>query len=117
MVVKQILRALVYLHARNIAHRDLKPENILYMTKRGFTLIELLVVIAIIGVLASIVLVSVSGEMPDPFYLRCVKPDTLIVLLGLPSSREYNLLPTSRGDNKQAEQDGGGQPATRPESK
>jgi hypothetical protein len=63
------------------------------------------------------VLVSVSGEMPDPFYLRCVKPDTLIVLLGLPSSREYNLLPTSRGDNKQAEQDGGGQPATRPESK
>ena len=33
VVVKQILRALVYLHARNIAHRDLKPENILYMTK------------------------------------------------------------------------------------
>jgi len=31
------------------------------MTKRGFTLIELLVVIAIIGILASIVLVSLSG--------------------------------------------------------
>ena len=29
--------------------------------KRGFTLIELLVVIAIIGILASIVMVSVSG--------------------------------------------------------
>lgn len=42
------------------------------------------------------VLVSVSGEMPDPFYLECSKPDTLIVLFGLPSSREYNLLPTSR---------------------
>jgi prepilin-type N-terminal cleavage/methylation domain-containing protein len=31
------------------------------MSKRGFTLIELLVVIAIIGILASIVLVSLSG--------------------------------------------------------
>ena len=31
------------------------------MTKKGFTLIELLVVIAIIGILASIVLVSLSG--------------------------------------------------------
>ena len=31
------------------------------MRKRGFTLIELLVVIAIIGILASMVLVSVSG--------------------------------------------------------
>lgn len=30
-------------------------------TKRGFTLIELLVVIAVIGILASIVLVSLSG--------------------------------------------------------
>jgi hypothetical protein len=62
------------------------------------------------------VLVSVSGEMPAPFYLQCSKPDTLIVLFGLPSSREYNLLPTSRGDNRQAE-DGAGQPAIRPESK
>jgi prepilin-type N-terminal cleavage/methylation domain-containing protein len=32
-----------------------------YMNKRGFTLIELLVVIAIIGILASIVLVSLNG--------------------------------------------------------
>ena len=31
------------------------------MSKKGFTLIELLVVIAIIGILASIVLVSLSG--------------------------------------------------------
>lgn len=40
MVVKQILRALVYLHARNIAHRDLKPENILYMTKDEDSIIK-----------------------------------------------------------------------------
>lgn len=33
----------------------------LYMHKRGFTLIELLVVIAIIGILASIVLVSLNS--------------------------------------------------------
>lgn len=43
MVVKQILRALVYLHARNIAHRDLKPENILYMTKAGLCVVVLCV--------------------------------------------------------------------------
>ncbi|MSR70873.1 type II secretion system protein [Candidatus Kaiserbacteria bacterium] len=33
----------------------------IYMLKRGFTLIELLVVIAIIGILATIILVSLSG--------------------------------------------------------
>ena len=37
-----------------------KQKNIYGQTKRGFTLIELLVVIAIIGVLASIVMVSVN---------------------------------------------------------
>ncbi len=41
VVVKQILRALVYLHARNIAHRDLKPENILYMSKDEDSIIKL----------------------------------------------------------------------------
>ena len=63
------------------------------------------------------VLVSVSGEMPDPFYLRCSKRDTLIVLFGLPSSREYNLLPTSRATRRQAEQDDAVQPATAADSK
>lgn len=46
------------------------------------------------------ILVSVSGEMPDPFYLQCVKPETLIVLIGLPSAREYELLPRSRNDRQ-----------------
>lgn len=49
------------------------------------------------------VLVSVSGEMPDPFYLRCFKRDTLIVLFGLPTSAEYNLLPTSRATRSEVE--------------
>lgn len=39
------------------------------------------------------VLVSVSGRMPDPFYLQCTKPDTLIVVLGIPSSPAPDLLP------------------------
>ncbi|MFO0924329.1 MAG: hypothetical protein U0905_17780 [Pirellulales bacterium] len=32
------------------------------------------------------VLVSVSGRMPDEFYLQCTTPDTLIVILGVPDS-------------------------------
>ena len=43
------------------------------------------------------VLVSVSGRMPDPFYLQCTKPDTLIVVLGIPSSPAPELLPQPVG--------------------
>ena len=32
-VIQQILRAINFLHSRNIAHRDLKPENILMASK------------------------------------------------------------------------------------
>ena len=39
------------------------------------------------------VLVCVSGEVPDPFYLQCAKPDTLIVVFGLPKEEHDRLLP------------------------
>lgn len=43
------------------------------------------------------VLVSVSGRMPDPFYLQCTRPDTLIVVLGIPTSPAPELLPSPKG--------------------
>jgi hypothetical protein len=48
------------------------------------------------------VLVSIS-DMPDPYYLKFVKPDTLVLLIGLTDSKDYDLLPTSRHDDKTAE--------------
>lgn len=39
------------------------------------------------------VLVSVSGRMPDPYYLQCTKADTLIVALGAWDSPAPELLP------------------------
>lgn len=39
------------------------------------------------------VLVSVSGDMPDPFYLQCTSADTLIVILGIPDFPAPELLP------------------------
>ncbi len=39
------------------------------------------------------VLISVSGRMPDAFYLQCTKADTLIVILGIPDSPAPQLLP------------------------
>ena len=29
-VMQQLLRALIYMHERNVVHRDLKPENLVY---------------------------------------------------------------------------------------
>ncbi|MEY4565323.1 MAG: hypothetical protein RLY14_293 [Planctomycetota bacterium] len=50
------------------------------------------------------VLISVSGRMPDAFYLQCTKPDTLIVILGIPEFPAPQLLPheiTDHGRTKQ----------------
>lgn len=42
------------------------------------------------------VLVSVTGERPDPYYLQCSKPDTLIVVFGLPKAKDTGLLPAPK---------------------
>ena len=34
LVMRQLLSAVKYLHARNIVHRDLKPENILLLDSK-----------------------------------------------------------------------------------
>ncbi|MCR9201758.1 MAG: hypothetical protein NXI04_24190 [Planctomycetaceae bacterium] len=39
------------------------------------------------------VLVSVSGTLPDAWYLRCTKPDTLIIVPGIPNAPAPELLP------------------------
>lgn len=39
------------------------------------------------------VLVSISGRMPDAYYLQCTRPDTLVVILGIPDSPAPQYLP------------------------
>jgi len=50
------------------------------------------------------VLISVSGEMPDAFYLQTTQPDTLIVVLGIPQAPATDLLPQPAGpSNKKSD--------------
>lgn len=45
------------------------------------------------------VLVSLTGKMPDPFYTQLIKPNTLVVLIGNVSPREFDLLPIVKMKN------------------
>ena len=44
------------------------------------------------------VLLAVNGKMPEPFYLQCLAPDTLMVLVGESTPALFNLLPTAKAD-------------------
>ena len=46
------------------------------------------------------VLVSVSGRMPDAYYLQTTKPNTLIVVLGIPSAPAPDLLTQPANSSK-----------------
>lgn len=45
------------------------------------------------------VLISVSGRMPDAFYLQCTRPDALVVILGIPDSPAPQFLPREATDD------------------
>ena len=47
------------------------------------------------------VLISVSGHMPDPYYLQTTKPGTLIAILGIPDMPAPNLLPQPEHNKNQ----------------
>jgi len=40
-IIRQVLSALAYLHARNIVHRDLKPENLLFTSAADDALVKI----------------------------------------------------------------------------
>lgn len=40
LIIKQILRVLIYVHSKKIVHRDIKPENMMF--EKGSNLIKII---------------------------------------------------------------------------